>query len=103
MVAMYCRQHAKHGMVDVSSKLSLYGGCGKGPRFDTESKVAVYCGQHEGDGMVNIRDKLYAHEDCIKVPNFGIEGGEATLHCMKHAKECMTHVYARARCSQDLE
>lgn len=65
MVAVYCGQHAKNEMVDISSKRCAQEGCSKIRSFGVEdSKGTVFCRQHVEDGMVNIRRKRGAQEGC---------------------------------------
>ncbi|CAM9576052.1 unnamed protein product, partial [Laminaria digitata] len=61
--AVYCKQHADDGMVDVINKRCLHESCTTRPAYNFEgSRTAAYCKQHADNGMVNVRNKRCLHE-----------------------------------------
>ncbi|CAN0509465.1 unnamed protein product, partial [Scytosiphon promiscuus] len=57
--AVYCKQHAEDGMVNVRNKKCLHTSCTKRPLYNFEgNRGGVYCKQHAEDGMVNVAFKV---------------------------------------------
>ncbi|CAN0505601.1 unnamed protein product, partial [Laminaria digitata] len=50
--AVYCRQHARGGMVNVYSRRCSHDSCTRQPSFNVEGKTAAFCKQHAEHGMV---------------------------------------------------
>ncbi|CAN0559749.1 unnamed protein product, partial [Laminaria digitata] len=56
--AVFCKQHALEGMVNVVSRHCSQDTCTKQPSFNTRgNKTAVYCREHAQGGMVDILSK----------------------------------------------
>lgn len=54
-VGVYCRRHAKEGMVDVTTRRCAFEDCSKLPNFGYQGiKERLYCRQHAKKGMVDI-------------------------------------------------
>ena len=91
--AVYCRQHADDGMVDVCKKRCSHDSCTKVPTFNFQgSRTSAYCKQHAEDGMVDITNKHCSHDLCTRRPSFDVEGSKTATYCKKHAEDGMVNV-----------
>ena len=91
--ALYCKAHAKEGMVDIKSKRCAHSECNKHPAFNVEGETnALYCKAHATEGMVDITHKPCAHPKCNTRPTFNVEGETKALYCKAHATEGMVDI-----------
>ena len=99
--AMFCRQHAEGGMVDVSHKRCSHDSCTKRPTFNVEgSKTAVCCKKHAKGDTVNVLVMLCWREFCTRQANFISEGSKTEVYCGGNADDGMVNVREN-RCSSD--
>ena len=97
-LAVYCKHHAKNGMVNIRSRRCSHESC-MTPSFNIKgSKTAVYCKQHIEEGMVNIISKRCSHDSCSRQPSFNVEGSKTIVRCKEHAEDGIVEVHRR-RCS----
>ena len=68
--ALYCREHALPGMVNVKNKTCL--SCNKQPSYGFPGKCREYCSNHKISGCVKDPLKKCENEDCKEVALFGI-------------------------------
>ncbi|CAN0020330.1 unnamed protein product [Ectocarpus sp. 6 AP-2014] len=91
--AMFCRQHAEEGMVDVAHKRCAQAGCTQHPTFNNQgSKTAMFCKQHAEEGMVDVAHKRCAEAGCTQQPTFNNQGSKTAMFCKQHAEEGMVDV-----------
>ena len=92
--AIYCKRHAKDGMVNAHVK-----------RFSSGTSAAS-ASNVEGTKMpagvrsakdYNAGRKLCSHGSCKTAPSFNIDGIRPAMFCKHHSKDGMLHVYAK-RC-----
>ena len=93
-IALYCKTHAKNGMVDIKTNVCK---CGIGATFGFENDdKATCCKLCKKNGMINIKDVKcdFVDENGIKCKtraNYGKEG-EKKCRCVKHKDENMIDV-----------
>ena len=95
---MYCKQHAKYGMVNVRCQRCSYSSCTTQPSFNVEgTKAAVYCKQHAKGGMVNVHYKCCSYDSCTTRSRYNFEGNSTAKYCKQHAEDGMVDI-CRKRC-----
>lgn len=83
-MAMYCRNHAKDGMADVSHSFALEG-----------QNAALLCRQDGKDGVVNLSGQLCAPDSCSKSTAFRAETTKAALYCLQNTEDIVVDVSGR--------
>ena len=99
--AVYCKQHAADGLVNIQRTRCLHDSCTKVPSFNVEgSRTAAFCKQHAEDGMVDIQSSRCSHDSCTRHPSFNVEGSKTAVYCKQHAEDGMVNI-RRTHCSHD--
>lgn len=97
--AMYCKQHAEDGMVNVWGKRCFHASCTKRPNFNILGcETAVYCKQHADDGMVDVRNQRRSHEPSRRRTLVSVANIKTPLYPKQHADNSKVNVRNR-RCS----
>ena len=86
--ALYCKQHAQDGMVDVRHKRCSHHSCTTRPLWGVLADgTATVCAGHKGDlldgPIINFYFRCRA-KGCNKLSRWGL-GGEQPTHCADHA------------------
>ena len=71
---LYCSNHKKEGMFDVTHKRCLENDCNKQPTYGTEWKKPLYCNKHKKEGMFNVVSKRCKFENCDTRSNTKYQG-----------------------------
>lgn len=80
---LYCKKHAKTGMIDVKNKTCKDDNCNIRPVYNYKNyKQGLYCKQHALSGMINVKDKKCIQEGCDTFANKKYEG--YCVHCYIH-------------------
>ena len=102
VTAVFCKQHAEDGMVDVRCKRCAYDSCNTRPSFNYEGrKPAVYCKQHALGRMVNVLlPRRCSHISCSRYPVWGLATDGTPVVCSHHKSDIMggPFIYFRATC-----
>ena len=90
---IFCFEHKKDNMVDITSKKCIHDNCMKQPTFNfpTETK-AVFCSEHKKENMVDIKHKKCQYNNCMKRPNFNFPTEIKAVFCFEHKKDNMVNV-----------
>lgn len=100
---LYCFDHKKIGMVNVSHRKCAASGCNTIPNFNySDQKSRLFCKIHKKPGMINVsRVKKCRHLTCAKTPCFNFPGEERLLFCNKHKKPGMINlIYTKKKKSK---
>ena len=90
---LYCKDHKKENMIDVTNKKCLKDNCNKQPTFNlSNEKNAMYCSEHKLYNMINIRSKRCKEQNCNKIPSFNLPDQKNGLYCNLHKKDNMIDV-----------
>ena len=94
--AIYCFEHKKENMIDVTHKRCIFDGCNTQPNFNlpTETK-GLYCFEHKKEHMIDVANKRC--QLCNKHPTFNLPTETKGLYCFEHKKEHMIDVISK-RC-----
>ncbi|CAN0325290.1 unnamed protein product, partial [Laminaria digitata] len=86
--ALYCKKHARAGMVDIVSKRCKQDSCTTIPSFNFNgSKTPVYCKQHLKAGMVGVHRKRCSKKPCTELPAGGVPADGGTTACIRHKSD----------------
>ena len=93
---LYCKEHAKPGMMDVVNRKCIHTGCVKKPSYNYPGeKRAVFCKLHAHHKMVNVRTRKCRHSGCTKQPSYNYPGQKRPMFCREHAHPTMIIVINR--------
>ena len=99
--AVFCRQHAVDGMVNVRSKRCSHSTCSKIPSFNVRGNITpLYCKQHAEDGMVNVNNTHCLHSSCTRRARWGALTDGAATSCASHKDDIVGGpvINFRAKC-----
>ena len=88
---IYCRSHAKKGMVDVKNHRCLDCDTRANYNFEGE-KRGIYCRSHAKNGMVDLKNIFCKENGCKIQANYNFEGEKRGIYCLSHAKNGMKDV-----------
>jgi hypothetical protein len=98
---LYCKTHAKEGMVDIKTKKCLELNCVKQPCYNVfGEKHAVYCKEHVKEDMVNVKTKRCIYENCTILPSFNLPNKKVKEFCYNHKTNDMIDIKHK-RCLED--
>ena len=93
MKALYCSEHKKEGMIDVTRKKCIHEGCIIRPTYNIESETkALYCFQHKTENMVDVINPKCIFLNCKTQPIYNVKGEKKALYCSVHKLDGMIDV-----------
>ncbi len=95
---IYCPEHKKPGMVELTHKKCEYDPCNVSATFGDPAKgISKRCGTHRLKGMIDLKHKRC--ENCSSTAVYGFPGGSPT-HCAKHGTDDMVNITGK-KCAED--
>jgi hypothetical protein len=93
---LYCLEHKKENMIDITSKRCIHNDCMKRPTFNSPDQIIpLYCFKHKKENMINVINKRCIHDGCIKIPNFNLPNETKALYCYEHKMKNMINIISK--------
>jgi hypothetical protein len=90
---LYCKEHKKENMVDVTHKRCIQDNCNKLPSYNyVTEKKKLYCFEHKKDNMINIGNIICIENNCNKRASFNNGYESKPLYCFEHKKDNMISI-----------
>jgi hypothetical protein len=94
---IYCTDHKKEKMIDLSNPHCKEPDCKITATFGSEEKKALYCFTHKKEGMFDVKGLKCKEKDCKVHPTYGTIWMKP-LYCKEHTKEGLVNVVSK-RCN----
>ena len=93
---LYCSEHKKENMINVTSKLCIENNCNKQSIFNLPNKkISLYCSEHKKENIINVTSKLCIENNCNEIANFNFINLKGGLYCFTHKKQDMINIKNR--------
>jgi hypothetical protein len=90
---LYCSQHAKDGMINLTSIECAFDGCQTQPSYNYEGQIKrMYCKQHKLENMIHISYKCCEYTGCKIRPIFNFKTEKQGRFCKKHKQVGMVDI-----------
>jgi hypothetical protein len=90
---IFCKEHKKVDMIDITRKLCAKTGCNIRPTFNFEGEIICkYCKEHAEPGMIDIKNKKCQKEGCNTRPSYNFENETTVKYCKEHAEPDMIDI-----------
>lgn len=98
---IYCKTHAKPGMVDVKNKLCQYPDCRVRATFANPGEIKPrFCRKHSPSNATKPNDRVCEYDGCNLRPSYNFEGETIPRFCYSHRTHQSMVNIIKKRCSQ---